>query len=164
MSLKKAAPVKRSGSFFLGVYNNIRVSSNGGKMPAAKYDLSIEQGVSSSLIMTYKDADGNVVDLTNWCGRITLKTNNSEIIVYNTGHNGSDYKFTIDGPNGKLTLLLPAPTTNNFTFNTAKYDFELLRPDDFYAGGDNVAQRVLFGTITISKRFSQYTGALECTP
>lgn len=131
-------------------------------MSAAKYDFSIEQGSSFSLIITYKDADGNVVDLTNWCARLVIKTNTNEIVIFNTGHNDSNYKFSLDGPNGKFTLLLPADTTNSYSFNTGKYDLELECPEDFYAGGNNLIQRVLFGTITIIKRFSQYSDLLEC--
>lgn len=131
-------------------------------MAAANYNFSIEQGSSYSFVMVYKDADGNVVDLTDWCGRITWKTNSNDTIVFQTGHNGSDYKFTLDGPNGKFTLLWPANTTNAYTFNTAKYDFELQSPDGFYAGGGFFTERILYGTVTITKRFSQSTSALEC--
>jgi len=131
-------------------------------MGAASYNFSIEQGSSYSFVLVYKDADGNVVDLTDWCGRITWKTNSNDTIVFTTGHNGADYRFTLDGPNGKFTLLWPAATTNGYTFNTAKYDFELQSPDDFYAGGGFFTERILYGTVTITKRFSQSTTALEC--
>lgn len=131
-------------------------------MSAAKYDFSIEQGSSYSLILVYKDADGNVVDLSNWCARLIWKTNTNDTATFETGHDNTDYKFSLDGPNGKLTLLLPATATNNYSFNTAKYDLELQSPDDFYASGGNLTQRILFGTISIVKRFSQSTTALEC--
>lgn len=133
-------------------------------MAAAKYDFSIEQGSSYSFILVYKDADGNVVDLTNWCARLTWKTNASETTIFSTGHDSTDYKFTLDGPNGKLTLLWPASTTNNYAFNTAKYDIEIQSPDDFYVNGGNYTQRILYGIVTITKRFSQSSTALECQP
>jgi len=131
-------------------------------MAAAKYDFNIEQGSSYSLVLVYKDADGNIVDLTDWCGRIICKTNSNDTIIFQTGHNGPDYKFTLDAPNGKFTLLWPATTTNSYTFNTAKYDFELQSPDNFYASGGFFTERILYGVITIVKRFSQSTTALEC--
>ena len=131
-------------------------------MPAAKYDFSVEQGSSYSLVLTYKNANGDVVNLTGWCGRIICKTNSSDIIVFETGHIGSDYKFTLDGVNGKFTLLLPATTTNAYTFNTAKYDFELQSPDNYYSGGGFFIERILYGIITITKRFSQNSTILEC--
>jgi hypothetical protein len=75
----------------------------------------------------------------------------------------SVYKFTIDDLNGKLTLLIPASTTNGFIFNTAKYDLELRSPDDLYAGGGGkYITRIVFGTVTVVKRFSQNTSNLDC--
>ena len=133
-------------------------------MPAAKYDFSVEQGTSFSLIIVYKNANGDVVDLTNWCGRIIVKTNSNETLLFNTGHSGSDYQFSLDEPNGKFTLLWPAVTTNSFTFNTAKYDLELQRPDDFYVDGGNYIERALYGSISVIKRFSQNSTILECQP
>lgn len=133
-------------------------------MPAAKYDFSVEQGSSYSLVLTYKNANGDAVNLTGWCGRIICKTNNNETIIFQTGHNSSDYKFTLDGPNGKFTLLWPASTTNGYIFNNAKYDFELQSPDNYYSGGGFFTERILYGIITITKRFSQNSTILECQP
>jgi hypothetical protein len=66
--------------------------------------------------------------------------------------------------NGKLTLLIPAATTNGFLFNTAKYDLELQSPDDLYAnGGGKYITRILFGTVSVVKRFSQNTSNLDCS-
>jgi hypothetical protein len=116
-------------------------------MAASKYDFAIEQGTSFKLSLIYKDANGTPVDLTGWCARLVWKTN----------------KFIIDDPNGKLTLMLPASTTNGFNFNTAKYDLELQSPDDIYSGGGKYTTRLLFGTINIVKRFSQAASSLECS-
>lgn len=131
-------------------------------MPAAKHDFSIEQGSSYSFILVYKDSEGNIVNLTNWCARLIWKTNSNTTNIFTTGHDDVDYKFSLDGPNGKFTLLWPAETTNGYTFNTAKYDLELQSPDDFYANGGNYTERILYGTVTITKRFSQSNTALEC--
>lgn len=131
-------------------------------MSAANYNFSIEQGSSYSLVLTYKNSNGDAVDLTGWCGRIIWKTNSNEIIEFHTGHDSSDYKFSLDGPNGKFTLLWPSNTTNNYTFSTVKYDFELQSPDGFYNGGGFLTQRILYGTVTIVKRFSQNPAGLEC--
>ena len=52
--------------------------------------------------------------------------------------------------------------SNNFSFNTVKYDLELRSPDDLYAGGGKYSTRLLFGTVNIVKRFSQAVSSLEC--
>jgi hypothetical protein len=133
-------------------------------MAASKYDFSIEQGTSFKLSLIYKDTDRNPIDLTGWCARIVWKTNTNVTQVFSS-ENGdySVYKFIVDEPNGKLTLLLPSTTTNNFNFTTAKYDLELKSPDDLYDGGGKYTTRILFGTISIVKRFSQASSNIECT-
>jgi hypothetical protein len=132
-------------------------------MAASKYDFAIEQGTSFKLSLIYKDANGTPVNLTGWCARLVWKTNTNNIQLFSSDNiDHSVYKFIIDDPNGKLTLMLPSSTTNGFNFNTAKYDLELQSPDDIYAGGGKYTTRLLFGTITIVKRFSQASSTLEC--
>lgn len=132
-------------------------------MSASKYDFRIEQGTSFKLSLVYKDSEKNIIDLTNWCARLIWKTNNGVTNVFSTENTDySIYKFSLDGPNGKLTLLLPASTTNNFDFTTAKYDLELSSPDDLYAGGGKYTIRILYGVISILKRNSQGSSTLDC--
>ena len=132
-------------------------------MAASKYDFAIEQGTSFRFSLVYKDSTGTPIDITGWCARLILKTNIDTTQIYTTNNIDYNlYKFTIDEPNGKLTLLLPATTTNGFTFHNAKYDLELQSPDEIYNGGGKYTTRILFGTITILKRFSQVETALEC--
>ncbi|NBX98200.1 hypothetical protein EBQ81_05060 [bacterium] len=133
-------------------------------MAAKQYDFSIEQGSSFRLSLTYKDANDAIIDLTGYCARLTLKVSNNEYKVFTTLNNDySEYKFVIDAAQGGLTLLLPASTTNNYTFSNAKYDLELQSPVDLYNGGGKQTIRVLYGTISIVKRFSQSTTLLDCT-
>ena len=133
-------------------------------MAASKYDFSIEQGTSFKLSLRYKDADGVPIDLTVWCARLIWKTNTNNTQTFSSDNvDYSVYKFTVDDPDGKITLMLPASTTNNFSFNTAKYDLELRSPEDLYDGGGKFSIRLLFGTINIVKRFSQTSSVLECS-
>ena len=132
-------------------------------MAASKYDFKIEQGSSFKFSLIYKDADNNPVDLTDWCARLTWKTNTGTTQIFSTENlDYTLYKFTIDPLNGKITFLLPASTTNNFNFTTSKYDLELSSPDDLYSGGGKYTIRILYGTILIVKRFSQSNNTLEC--
>jgi hypothetical protein len=133
-------------------------------MSAKKYDFSIEQGTSFRLAITYKDKDGNIVDLTGWCARLVWTTNTNLTQVFSSDNTDvSLYKFDIDAVNGKLTFLLPANITNNFNFMHAKYDLELQSPDDLYPGGGKYTTRILFGTVNIIKRYSQSTLEINCT-
>lgn len=132
-------------------------------MAASKYDFAIEQGTSFKISLIYKDADGNPVNLTNWCARLIWKTNTNATQIFSSDSTDYGvYKFIIDPIVGKLTLMIPAATTNSFAFNSAKYDLELQSPDDLYGGGGKYTTRLLFGTVSIVKRFSQSTSQLEC--
>jgi hypothetical protein len=133
-------------------------------MAATQYNFNIEQGSSFRLAFTYKDSNGDIIDLTNYCARLTMKIGSEEYKVFSTLEtNFDEYKFTIDGPQGTMNLLLPASTTNDYNFNSAKYDLELQSPQDLYVGGGKYTIRILYGTITLIKRFSQSTTLLECT-
>ncbi len=132
-------------------------------MAASKYDFAIEQGTSFKISLIYKDANGNPVNLTNWCARLTWKTNTNLTQIFSSDNTDYGvYKFIIDPIVGKLTLMIPSLTTNHFNFNSAKYDLELQSPDDLYSGGGKYTTRLLFGTVSIVKRFSQSTSQLEC--
>ena len=132
-------------------------------MAASKYDFAIEQGTSFKISLIYKDANGNPVNLTNWCARLIWKTNTNTTQVFSSDSTDYGvYKFIIDPIVGKLTLMIPSVTTNSFAFNSAKYDLELQSPDDLYGGGGKYTTRLLFGTVSIVKRFSQSTSQLEC--
>ena len=132
-------------------------------MSAAQYDFSIEQGSSFRLSLVYKDSNGAAIDITNWCARLIWKTNSNLTQTYSSGNaDVSNYKFTIDGPNGKLLLEFPATTTNGFDFTSAKYDLELQSDNDFYSSGGKYTIKLLFGNASIVKRYSKSTTVLGC--
>jgi hypothetical protein len=132
-------------------------------MAASRYDFAIEQGSSFKFSLIYKDSNSDPINLTNWCARLTWKTNTNTTQVFTSENvDYGIYKFTIDEAAGKITLLIPANTTNNFNFTSAKYDLELKSPDDLYSGGGKYTTRILFGLVTIAKRFSQSNDLLEC--
>jgi len=132
-------------------------------MSASKYDFDIEQGSSFTISIVYKDAEKNIVNLTNWCARLTWTTNTNSTQVFSTENTDmSLYKFYIEGSNGKVTLMIPAATTNDFNFKTAKYDLELQSPDEMYVGGGKFTTRILFGVINFIKRNSKSVADLDC--
>ena len=133
-------------------------------MAATKYDFNIEQGSSFRLSLVYKDANGNPIDLTGWCARLVWTTDkNISQTFITTNIDYSLYKFSIDAALGKLTLLIPPETTNTLSFDTAKYDLELQSDEDFYVGSGKDVIRLLYGTITLDKRYSKTSTALDCS-
>ncbi len=132
-------------------------------MAASLYNFNIEQGTSFTLSIQYKDENQNVIDLTGYCARLVWKTNTGETQSFiTTDTNFNEYKFTIDGSNGHIVLKIPASTTNNYTFKSAKYDLELQSPINHYNEGGKFTNRILYGTITIVDRNSQTDTLLDC--
>jgi hypothetical protein len=132
-------------------------------MGASKYDFAIEQGSSFRFSLIYKDSTDTPINLTNWCARLVWTTNNNNTQTFLTTNNDySVYKFLIEPLLGKLTLWIPPSTTNGFAFNTAKYDLELQSDEDFYVGGGKDVIRLLYGNVTINKRYSKITSPLDC--
>jgi hypothetical protein len=134
-------------------------------MPASKYDFSIEQGTSFKLSLIYKDSTGTPINISNWCARLIWITDEGVTQVFSTNNTDhSIYKFTIDGPTGRILLQIPAATTNSFTFLKAKYDLELESPNDMYSGGGKELIRLIYGTIKIILRYSENNTLLDCQP
>jgi hypothetical protein len=132
-------------------------------MAASRYDFDIEQGSSFKFSLIYKDSNKKVIDLTNWCARLTWTTNNNTNKVFSSQNlDTSIYNFFIDGPAGKITLMIPSSTTNSFNFKNAKYDLELQSPDSLYDGGGKYTIRILFGVINIISRFSNFDKKISC--
>jgi hypothetical protein len=135
-------------------------------MAASKYDFTIDQGSSFKMAMTFKKDDGSLLDITGWCARLTWRTNTNVTQVFTSNNlDHSVYKFVLDEASSRMTLFIPANTTNNFLFSSAKYDLELQSPDLLYSPeGGNYTIRALFGVINIVKRFSKSDNVLDCNP
>lgn len=124
-------------------------------MSASKYDFSIEQGSSYQISFTYKDAQQNPVDLTNWCARLVWKTNTNITQEFSsTNTDFTEYTMSLNESPGEIKLVLPATTTDGFNFLAANYDLDLQSPDNFSVGGDKYVTRILYGTVTIIQRAS----------
>lgn len=132
-------------------------------MAASRYDFSIEKGSTFSLVLKYKDQNGDPIDLTNWCARLIMTTNLNNTLIYSTDNlNPSEYSFTINNPIGTISWILPAATTETFTFSLARYDLELSSPNEIYTGGGKETFRILYGAIDIIERFSENNTTLVC--
>jgi hypothetical protein len=135
-------------------------------MSASEYNFKIEQGSTFKIKFYYRDENGDPIDLTGYCARLTWRTNygiEQSFFTENTDY--SVYKFELDEVHGGMILTLPASTTNSFEFSYAKYDLELQSPDVIYstATSENYyTYRLLYGKATIVKRESTTLENLEC--
>jgi hypothetical protein len=134
-------------------------------MPAAEYNFSIEKGTAFVIAFEYRDDNNIPVNITNWCARIRWiedQPQDPTIRTFNTNTRSSEYEFTIDPLLGKVLLKIPAAQTALYTFNTARYDFELQEPNDLYSGGGKKVFRILQGSIALVERNVPGTDAFVC--
>ena len=132
-------------------------------MAATQYNFSIEQGSSFTISLIYKDSSGSPIDLTGWCARLVMVTDNNETMTFVTTNSvvGS-YSFTLGGALGTIVLQIPASVTNTYDFDAGKYDLELESINNLYSGGGHEIIRLLYGDISIIKRYSENTILLDC--
>ena len=111
-------------------------------MAAARYDFTIEQGVTYSKTIYYYDADGDLVDLTSYSARMKARRDKSDTtaVIDST----DNLTITLGGAAGTITLSMTAAQTAALSFNKAYYDLEVVD------GSSNVT-RLLEGIITLNK-------------
>jgi hypothetical protein len=107
-------------------------------MPAANYDILIEQGATYSQEFIWKDSEGNPIDLTGYTARMKirqLKTDN--VIVSLTDSSGIAL-----GSGGSITITISASATELLPLCKARYDLELVN--------NGIVIRLIQGQVTIS--------------
>ena len=99
-------------------------------MAAGKYDITIEQGATFSLKISYKDNNGAVIDLSsNYTARMKIRESVGGTIIASTE--------SADSPKNTITIALAATGNNiiasisaantaSFDFDSAVYDLELV--------------------------------------
>lgn len=88
-------------------------------MAAGIYDIVIEQGADWRLVITWKDADGNAMNLTGYLARMQVRESfSSKVKVFDlTTENG---RITLDAAEGIVTMHMDAAVTAGAVINPAK--------------------------------------------
>jgi hypothetical protein len=110
-------------------------------MAAGTYDLFIEQGATFIQDFEYFEPDGTTpIDLTGYTARMQIRSNKASntALADLTTTNG---KLAIDGPNGKVTITIPATDTEGYAFTTGVYDLELVN--------GSIVTRFIQGKVTV---------------
>ena len=106
-------------------------------MAAGSYDLKIEKGATFQLTLTWKDEDGDPIDLTGFTARMQVRdrVDAEETLVELTTANG---RIALGGAAGTIALLIEAAVTEGLPGKAGFYDLELVS-----AGG--IVTRLLEG-------------------
>lgn len=120
-------------------------------MPAVNYNFIIEQGSDFEITYQYNDTNNQPVDLSNKC--VVLQwiddTGESKKIFSSAAlaqYDINDWSLTADNK-GIIKFKISANLTQNYNFNTAIYDLDIITIGDRLR---NV--RLATGTITVAKR------------
>lgn len=116
-------------------------------MPAAAYDLMIEQGATFNQTVTWKDSTGAAVDLTGYSARMQFRPSVNAPTVYFSA-TSSDGRIVLGGTAGTITINISAVETTAFTFVSAVYDLEL-------QSASGVVTRLLEGGVAVSREVTR---------
>lgn len=112
---------------------------------ASNYDFTIYQGSTFSRTITYKDNNGDPVDLTGYTARLQVRISyDSDVLLELTTENGG---IELGGALGTIRLLASASDTADLDFSKARYDLELV-------SGSTVT-RLLMGLVFLSREVTK---------
>jgi len=124
-------------------------------MAAGKYNFIIEQGATTDFQILYKDGGNNPIDLTDYNGRMSIKSAiggteyinlSSSLGPCGTGLNFSGSRGTNPPTSGSIGIYISAASSSALDFNEAVYDLEI------YSGSNcEYVIRLLEGTVKLSK-------------
>lgn len=109
-------------------------------MAAGKTNLLIEQWAAFDQSLSYKNKNKRPIDLTGCTAHMSIRDKSGALLADLTTLNG---KIMIDGPAGKIRLLLTADQTGVMNFTKALYDLRIIPPS-------GLAYRLIQGTVELS--------------
>jgi len=114
---------------------------------AEEYDITIEQGATFQLQITWKDRDNIAIDLTGFTARMQIRrrVGADEVLAEATTENGY---ITLGGNEGTIEISIPASITKEFDFKRGVYDLELES-----SGG--IVTRLIQGCVYVSREVTR---------
>lgn len=117
-------------------------------MTPAKLDLTIYQGATFKRILRLKDSNDVAIDLTGAEARMQVRGHvGDETPILELNDTNGRLVMT-DPVNGEITLLVSNEDTAALDFSSGVYDLEL-------AYSDFTVDRVLYGTVRLSKEVTR---------
>ena len=115
-------------------------------MAAGQYEFKIEQGVTLTRPIVWKDADGVPIDVTDFTARLHVRkaVGSATTLLELT----SPIEIVVGTTDGKFTFNMTEAETAALTFVTGRYDLEVISP-----GG--IVTRLLEGKFKVSKEVTR---------
>ena len=115
-------------------------------MAAGVYDITVEQGVTFVLPITWKDSSGTPVNLSGYSARMQIREeyDSQETLVSLTSPSGG---IVLGGALGTIVVTIAASVTQTLRLSSGVYDLEV------EIGG--VVTRLLQGAVTISREVTR---------
>ena len=95
-------------------------------MAAGKYDLYIEKGTSFERVLTLKESDNSIYDLTGFTAEMDVReTISSETTILSLTTEGSGAQISIDSEEGTITITIDKAVLTAITQSEGVYDLEI---------------------------------------
>jgi len=95
-------------------------------MPAAIFDITIEQGALYERIFTWEDIDSMPIDMTNWTARMQIRpTIYDELVLVDLSTENGGIFLNYGGVSGTVRLVIHTRETNEFYWSMGVYDLEV---------------------------------------
>lgn len=115
-------------------------------MAAGLYDITIEQGATFQMSLTWKDSTGAAVNITGYTARMQVRENyEAESTLVSLTSSGGD--IVLGGALGTIAITIGASATQLLQLDEAVYDLELVN-------GATVT-RLLQGKATVSREVTR---------
>ena len=120
-------------------------------MSAGTYNFNIEQGASLTVDLTYRDSDGDVIDVSSgYTARMKIREASGGDLIAST-ESGDSPKNTLaislGDSTSNIVITMTSVNTAALDFDTAVYDLEL-------ASGSNTVDRIIEGSVKLSKEIT----------
>ena len=109
---------------------------------ASTYNITVDQGATYSLAISYKDSNGAAINLTNYTAAMQLRSDYSSadaVLSLSSPSNG----IVITGATGLITITITDTQTAALSANAFVYDLEI-------TSASNVKTRLIQGSVTVS--------------
>ncbi len=89
-------------------------------------DAAVEQGATFTKIITYRDSSGDLVDLTSYTLRMTIKNKVGGTSIASSTGGSPKIALTNGGAAGTITITITGANTATLSFIRAVYDLEIV--------------------------------------